>query len=274
MSRDALAGSPVSDYREFLPPMPLADHLVCLWTQAIVGSAKQFAQRVLPDACVDIVLINDEPPMVVGPWTKPFVARLPAGTMITGARCRPGVAGSLLGRPAAALLNQFVSLSDLWGSAASAGFQRIADERSLAARRSAMEVALLGRLSHADPVDEATNAAIRWLARHPQARVEQLSQWLGFSRRQIQRRFTMAIGYGPKLFQSVLRFQRLLNLTVRTSAPRSLAQLSAEAGYADQAHMTREVQRFSGNPPTVLLRSARCALGLSDLLNATSGEDG
>jgi AraC-like DNA-binding protein len=64
--------------------------------------------------------------------------------------------------------------------------------------------------------------------------------------------------YGPKLFQSVLRFQRLLNLTGCASAPGSLAQFYAEAGYADQAHMTREVQRFSGMPPTVLLRTALC----------------
>jgi len=75
------------------------------------------------------------------------------------------------------------------------------------------------------------------------------------------------------MFQSVLRFQRLLNLAGSTNAPRSLAQSSVDAGYADQAHMTREVQRFSGSPPTVLLQSARCALRLSDLLvNGTGGE--
>jgi hypothetical protein len=68
------------------------------------------------------------------------------------------------------------------------------------------------------------------------------------------------------MFQSVLRFQRLLHLAGRTSVLWNLAQFSVDAGYADQAHMTREVQRFSGSPPTVLLRSARCALQLSDLV--------
>jgi AraC-like DNA-binding protein len=89
---------------------------------------------------------------------------------------------------------------------------------------------------------------------------------LGISSRQLQRRFVSAVGYGPKTFHSILRFQRLLSLSGRTSAPRSLARVSAEAGYADQAHMTREVQRFSGAPPTVTLSFARCALGLSDLV--------
>lgn len=28
--------------------------------------------RVLPDGCVDVVFINNEPPVVVGPWTEPL----------------------------------------------------------------------------------------------------------------------------------------------------------------------------------------------------------
>jgi AraC-like DNA-binding protein len=124
-------------------------------------------------------------------------------------------------------------------------------------------------LWHADPVDDAMSAAIQRFARSPHGRIEQLSQWIGMSSRQLLRRFTTAVGYGAKMFQSVLRFQRPLNLTGHTGAPSNLAQLSADAGYADQAHMTREVQRFSGSPPTLLLRSAQCVLRLSDLFKTT-----
>ncbi|MGH9678551.1 MAG: helix-turn-helix domain-containing protein [Candidatus Acidiferrales bacterium] len=89
---------------------------------------------------------------------------------------------------------------------------------------------------------------------------------MGVSSRQLQRRFTAAVGYGPKLFRSVLRFQRLLKHSGRTGPPRNLVGLSADAGYADQVHMTREVQRFSGSPPTQLLRSTESTLLLSELL--------
>jgi len=155
MNCDVDVTSAVSDYAEYSPPLPLARHLVCLWTQKIRGSRDEFAQRVLPDGCVDIVLINDVTPMVIGPWTEPFVARLAAGTMIVGARCRPGHAPSLLGLPVSALLNQSVPLSAVCGSVASSAFERIAKERTIAARKSAMEFALISRLSHGDPVDEA-----------------------------------------------------------------------------------------------------------------------
>lgn len=59
----------------------------------------------------------------------------------------------------------------------------------------------------------------------------------------------MGVGYGPKLFQSVLRFQRLVNLAASAGISRNIARFAADADYADQAHMTPEVQRFSGNSP-------------------------
>jgi AraC-like DNA-binding protein len=269
---DEHAGNAASDYREFRPPLALAEYLLCLWTQTI-RSPVEFAQRVLPDCCVDIILMN-EIPMVVGPWTEPFVAPLAPGTNIIGARCHPGVAPSLLGIAASDLLNQIVPLGDVWGRVETARFARIADERRLSAQISAMEVALLGRVANGRPADKAARAAIQWIARHPRGGVGQLSQWLGLSSRQIQRRFVTAVGYGPKLFQSVLRFQSLLNLAdlgARAAVQSNLAQLAADAEYADQAHMTREVQRLSGNPPTMSLQSARCTLRLSGLVRTTWG---
>lgn len=258
-----------SEYREFRPPQSLVEYVLCFWTQAIHSRA-EFPQRVLPDCCVDLILVNDVP-TVVGPWTEPFVANLAPGTNILGARCHPGLASSLLGVPVSKLLNQSVLLSDVWGSAGTAGFARIADERSLPARMSAMAAALLRRLANANPVDKTTTAGVEWIARHPRGKVEELSQWLGLSSRQIQRRFTATVGYGPKLFQSVLRFQRLLNLADKAKEQGNLARLAAEADYADQAHMTREVRRFSNKSPSALLSSSRSTLVLSGLLQSTSG---
>src|SRR5215471_4152445 len=58
----------------------------------------------------------------------------------------------------------------------------------------------------APPPDGAVVASIRWLARHAHATVEELSQWIGLSHRQLRRRFSVAVGYGPKMFQSVCAF--------------------------------------------------------------------
>jgi hypothetical protein len=215
---DEQAGGNASDYREYRPPLPLAEHFLCFWRQT-VSSQAEFPQRVLPDCCVDIIFI-DETAVVVGPWTQFFVAHLPPDTNIVGARCYPGHVPNVLGIPVSELLNQSVPLRDVWGRTETARFARIAQEPTLSARMSAMETALIGHMADAGERDMATSAAIRWLARNPHGRVEERSRWLGFSSRQIQRRFTMAVGYGPKLFQSVLRFQRLQNLAAHPTALR------------------------------------------------------
>ena len=70
----------------------------------------------------------------------------------------------------------------------------------------------------------------------------------------LRRRFDDAVGYGPKTLQRVLRFQRFLALAATRPPRRSdLAGLAFAAGYADQAHLTRECTRLAGLPPAALL---------------------
>jgi AraC-like DNA-binding protein len=255
----------LSEYREFLAPAPLADRFLCFWTQTITGSQGLHEQRVLPDACIDIVLINDEPPVLAGPWTVPFLSRLPVGTSITGARLHPGRASCLLDIPASELLNQTISIAAVKGVMQNMQFERVIEQPNAAARRSVLGQVLLASMEHSAPFDQAVLAGIQWLSRRPRGRIEQLSRWIGISERQLHRRFSAAIGYGPKTFQSVMRFQRLLKIARETGAKQSLADLSFRAGYADQAHMTRDVHRFANVRPTMLLRSAESALQMSDL---------
>jgi AraC-like DNA-binding protein len=47
------------------------------------------------------------------------------------------------------------------------------------------------------------------------------------------------------MLDRVLRFQRFFRLAARPEN-HNLAEMAARAGYADQAHMTREVRRMSG----------------------------
>lgn len=69
-----------------------------------------------------------------------------------------------------------------------------------------------------------------------------------------------------QLFQRIVRFQRLLHFA-RNLAPDSepLAVLAVEAGYAEQAHMTREFQQIAHGTPAALLFHTSSALAMSDL---------
>jgi AraC-like DNA-binding protein len=82
--------------------------------------------------------------------------------------------------------------------------------------------------------------------------VKALAGRIGVSERTLRRRSMDAFGYGFKTLARILRFQRFFRLAEESAHPR-LVELAAQASYADQAHLTREVQRLRGATPSELV---------------------
>jgi AraC-like DNA-binding protein len=241
-------------YQEARPPAALASHVRRLWTEAVGDRPDDPGARVLPDGCIDLVWIAERPPFVAGPATRPVLTSAQPGGIVVGVRLQPGMASSLLGVPASTLLDAEVPFADLWGRALPEPLARVEESSSADDRLAALEALIVSRLEHGGPGDELIAAAAQWLARHPDGSLGRLHDLSGLSERQLRRRFEAAIGYGPKTFQRIVRFQRWLRLaTSAEPAALSLSDLAAAAGYADQAHLTRESTRLAGLPPGALL---------------------
>ena len=76
-----------------------------------------------------------------------------------------------------------------------------------------------------------------------------LARELGYSRKHVITLFRDHVGLPPKLLARIVRFDGLLR-HLRTGAARSWADLALDCGYYDQAHLVREVRRFTGLTPT------------------------
>ncbi len=148
---------------------------------------------------------------------------------------------------------------------------RVAEARSVEAKFATVETALAARLADASPPDRRMRAATRWLARHPVGRIEDLAAFLDIGPRRLHRHFTAAVGYGPKTFQRVLRLQRVLAQAGREPLVGRLADIALDAGYADQAHMSREIRALTGRSPRALLKGTQSTLDLSDLFKTDTG---
>jgi AraC-like DNA-binding protein len=91
---------------------------------------------------------------------------------------------------------------------------------------------------------------------------------LSISGRQLRRRCRAAVGVGPKELHRILRFQAFV-ARVQASIARQgpsdgdLARWAVEAGYHDQAHLSRECRRLVGVTPGEFLAQsgAACACG-------------
>ncbi|MCW2952337.1 MAG: Helix-turn-helix, AraC domain protein [Conexibacter sp.] len=242
-----------SVYRELAPSAPLRDLLACRWTQAVgVGG---HVQRVVPDGCVDVVLVGAAAPLVAGPATRATLVALAPHSTIVGVRFRPGAAAGVLGLPLSELCDRNVPLAELWGAPA---VERLADELAAATgaeeQIALLERAVLVRRRDAPPPDRLIAAAARVVGSAPaEVRVREIGDSLGVSERQLLRRFRAAVGYGPKMLARVLRFQRFATAGWGASEETTLARLAADAGYADHAHLARDCRQLAGVAPGVVL---------------------
>ena len=230
-----------SDYREWAPDPALAAHVRCLWGSRVVGARHR--QRVIPDGCVDL-LWADGRLRIVGPDTEWRDVDADGGSRTVGVRLRPGAARLLLGDVAPhELRNTTTDLSLLWGSASA---ERLLDEASTGPVGAALERALSARLPRFGEVDPLVHALVTEL----DAGVGSLAELdFGITDRQLRRRVIAAVGYGPKALHRVLRLQRALRL----ETPGGLADLAVVAGFADQAHLSREVRSLTGRTPSAYL---------------------
>jgi AraC-like DNA-binding protein len=217
-------------YREFAPPAWARGAIACFWVRHGDGRPVQ----VLPDACTDIVWRAGTGATVAGPDTRAWASQPQPGETIVGVRFLPGAGGAALGVPLAEIRNTRLPVDAV-------GIAPLDPENGGAAL---FELAL--RLVADAPPDPAVQAAVMRLL-DPAQRVDKLAAWLGYSERQLRRRFLAGVGYGPKTLQRVLRLRRFL-AGVDQEAD-GLASAAAGAGYADQAHLARECRALTGLTP-------------------------
>jgi AraC-like DNA-binding protein len=273
-------------YAEWAPPAALRGAVACLWARVTPEVAEQTSDAnepdkagqpgqpsqpdqaarsglVLPDACSDLIWERGVGAYVAGPDTGPARPLIKPGTVIVGVRFRPSAGGQVLRTPLSEIANQRVPLADLLPSAARRLPPTLDPEEAVDRVR-----AITGGLV-VDGAPDRAMARAAVLLRNPAVRAEAVAAEVGLSERQFRRRSQAAAGYGPKTLQRVLRFHRFVRLLDAASAlapdlaapatatAPDLAALAAEAGYADQAHLTRECSALSGFTPAALARVRR-----------------
>jgi AraC-like DNA-binding protein len=226
----------------------------------------------MPSTSLTLVLPLDEP-LDVG-WTDDPGSRARRWSTVSGLHSRPAeihrsggqrglqlaltTAGSraLLGVPAGEIAREIVEVGDVTPTLGALP-ERLAAEATWDRRLHVVETALMTALADRGapgPRAEVGHALAR-LTRG--ASVQDVADEVGYSRRHLTSLVASECGLGPKEYQRLARFERshrLLDRTARSGAP-SLAAIAADAGYADQGHLTREWRWFAGCTPRYWLRT-------------------
>jgi AraC-like DNA-binding protein len=132
--------------------------------------------------------------------------------------------------------------------------EELAELPSWEARFERVERFVSKQLRAAPEVDRTVRWALDRLgAVSGQLSLEQLVRELGYSHKHVIARFHDQVGVPPKLWARLLRFERL-RAELQRGSPRTWAELAVTCGYYDQAHLARDVKRFTGAPPGALLQ--------------------
>ena len=167
------------------------------------------------------------------------------------------------------LVDQRLGLAELWRSSADRLVEAIAVTATPERALRFLQVHLLQEFRRTVCVDPLVGEAVQALMPWRPVNIDSLATHLALSTSQLRRRCLQAVGVSPKVLQRTLRFQGFLALAQAGATPTGrrgadgMAGLAVDAGYADQAHLSRECLRLTGLTPRQLLGGdiERCACG-------------
>ncbi len=233
---------------------PLRPFVGCFWVMTSAGDA---ALRIVPDGSttISIELRKNEARewSLRGPLLHPDERRFTSVSTLVGIRLRPGVAFLVSGIPAHTIVDRRIAASTIpaMRDLGSALASPLTAERCI----DSLQAFLLHRLADArlHPLVSAARDLIE--REHGNVRAADVAAHCGVSARHLHRLMRTWIGYGPKVYATVIRFQATLH-EMENTPRRTAAALASQNGYFDQAHLTLDVNRFSGATPGQLASTA------------------
>jgi AraC-like DNA-binding protein len=253
------------DFRRRRPKGALAGFVEILWYWDSPAPQHAF-ERLLPDGSMELVMnLRDEEIRIydrhdtrkyerlegcalVGPHSEYFVIDTAQQRRVLGVHFRPGGAFPFFRPPADELHGLVVSLGDLWG-----GFAREVRECVLAAptvkrQFDVLEAALTARLAKPMERHRAVSYALHEFCGGGARSIADVTETTGLSARRFVEVFKQQVGLTPKQYCRVQRFQRLIQTLPRGRAI-DWADMAADCGYCDQAHLIHEFRAISGLSP-------------------------
>jgi AraC-like DNA-binding protein len=242
-------------YKQAIPHDALADSIDCYWSIKGAGS-EMHAERIYPDGCPGLVLniggkcITDNGLVTMHPGSSYLVGAmtsyketyLNSEHYLMGVCFKPGALSQFFNYlPLAEITEQTVELEKALSPDISK-MQELSFEE--------LNAFFLKRLTA--PKQDLFTIVKRIKETKGQITVDALAKKNHTTPRQLERTFHKYIGITPKEFINIVRFQHVFSKVTHNKKQESLLDIAIEHGYYDHAHLTNDIKRYTGVPPSLL----------------------
>ena len=267
-------------YREFLPPAVLGTAVESVWTHLTDPDAgPEAAHRVLPDPALSLAFACRREPggrpidpqmLLIGPKSRPFLFRPPAGFQLVAVRLKLEWAEPLLGLAPGEHLDSQPDLASVLPRFAASALPHLEET-----------------LTPDDAVAVLVEALRRWVGTEPRHRpgvegmaldllrasngrggVDGVAVRVGTSARHLRRSVRRRAGLSLKGYARTLRFLAAVTDADRAVSPQ-WARIAADAGFCDQSHLVRESRALCGMAPAAVDRERRAEAEMSNRRRAS-----
>ena len=245
-------GSPMT-YQEYVPSEGLQPLIHCFWTLKSESDSSSTAHyRIVSDGCIDLFIdCNDfQPILIAGTANTSQEALFPGKTQYFGIRFYPGCLQYFFNMPIREITNNMIPFQDVWNSRLHSIEEKLFEAGSTAYRIQLAEEFLLEQLANREkaPDERFLGVLQQILKKNGTLQIEK-DLHPGVSPRQLRRYFDYYIGFNPKTFSRIIRFQKTLK-AMMSQPKEQWGKLCYDFGYYDQAHYIHEFKELSGLSPS------------------------
>lgn len=251
------------NYQTFQPKEELNSLVKCYWTlESSVATSE--IQTIVPDGCMEMIFhygdlyeqytekensLIQPRCFVMGQLTRPLEIKPTGTTGIFSVRFHPNGFLPFASTPIKSMENTAVPLEKLFGLEGLKVEKEILEANSTEDRIARIEAFLINRLIETESIDGIVKSIVETiLTANGQLSINALSKQTNINRRQLERKFSTAIGLSPKQLSKTIRLQATLKMLLNKNFT-SLTALAHENDYYDQAHFIKDFKELTGFTP-------------------------
>ncbi len=253
------------EYKVYPPCPSLEKQVRYYWSlESNPGDAPHSRERIFPDGCIELIFnyrdlfikfqnnvpLHEQHRTMLYGQLKTYIEVEATGRVgLFSVRFNPAGLQPFIKRDVGALTSRELNITELWGAEGSElELQMLActtNEERVAFIEDFLRNKLKSIAFNNSDVEYCVDALTQ---SEGNVTIDVLAQQLCISKRQLERKFSAAVGLTPKMLARIIRFQNTLQLIEKREFI-SFTGVAHEGGFYDQAHFIKDFKEFTGLNP-------------------------